>query len=109
MEIDGPAPNVPPNTGAEIQIIVKTRGRRIPIQTQSSATVEDIKICIQDKEGRYTQIPCLVFRGQRLEIGRTMSSYGVQQDSILHVVWIHPRFESITLPDGTEAEHQLEQ
>jgi hypothetical protein len=71
----------------EIQICVKSlTGRRITIEINSEATIEELKAKVTDHEGSPPEQQRLIFGGTQLEDGDLLSDYSIRKDSTVHLV-----------------------
>jgi hypothetical protein len=68
-------------------ISVRTfQGKVTTLEVQPTDTIQNVKRKIQDTEGTRTDLQRLMFANASLNNGRTLASYGIGEDAVLHLV-----------------------
>ncbi|CAF4730349.1 unnamed protein product, partial [Rotaria sp. Silwood2] len=70
-----------------MRISVRTfAGKEISLEVQPGATIRSIKEKIQDKEDIRIDLQRLLFVNEQLENNRSLFSYEIGEESVLHLV-----------------------
>ena len=76
-------------TETSVRVYLKNlSGKSITIHLNDIAntTVQELKLCVQDSEGTPPEQQRIIFSGYQLEDTKTLQSYGISLDSVLHLV-----------------------
>ena len=70
--------------------VAQQRGETISMWVNPDHTIAALKAAIEEKEGISAELQDLFFARQRLQNGRTLRSYSIEQDYMLHLEIITP-------------------
>lgn len=70
-----------------IQIFVKMlTGNMRTVDTKPSDTVDNLKLLLQEEDGKPSDTQILIFAGKQMENGRTLADCRIQEKSTLHLI-----------------------
>lgn len=72
---------------SQIALFVKTlTGKTITVRVDRTASIMDLKLALQDKEGIPPEQQRLIYAGKQLEDERILADYDIQNESTIFIV-----------------------